>query len=369
MAKKAVKGKASGGKKQNAPKQLNSKKQNAATTVWLVYLVSAVVLAVSISLYRPSNDSSAYHKPTVGHIERQTHEEVQQVQAELLSLHPKVFMLRNVLNATECEEIIAQARQAHRIPSTAGTMQKNKTDLGHEWRRSTTSWLRKDEQHATPVVKKLVSRIAAAANVSTASLQRGNPLHVTEYEPDGFYMPHTDSLHVEDLQKYAQRKEYQHLDGFVVEGGYPHSARYFTGLCYLSDDFEGGQTIFPLYDENEEVPQSKDRIVAMQNSNSEQTMSNWANLLPSICDGTSIDGMSIPPERGSCVLFYNHFIDEDGSVGQLDRQSLHAGCTVRGGKKWIANVWAEAIPSDAVREEARRLAVIDGSGEPISKEL
>jgi hypothetical protein len=38
----------------------------------------------------------------------------------------------------------------------------------------------KDEQYASDVVKKLVTRIAAAANVSTASLQRGNPLHVTE---------------------------------------------------------------------------------------------------------------------------------------------------------------------------------------------
>lgn len=358
MAKKSAKAKSSAGKtKQNVPKQLKSKsKQNNAMNWPVLFLVPTVVgiIAIVFSFYQSHDD---YHKPTVGYIDIQNHEEVP-VQVELLADHPKVYMLHNVLSDSECEEIINQARESPlRTSSQAGTSGNNtKTDNTREWRRSTTAWLRKDEGHASNVVKKLVSRVAAAANVSTASLQRGNPLHVTEYEPDGFYMPHTDSKHLEDLPETATRKEYKGLDGFVVEGGYPYSVRYFTGLCYLSDDFEGGQTIFPEYDDNKEDQPTKRRVIAMQNANSEQTVGNWERLLPALCDGTAEDGMSIPPKRGSCVLFYNHFIGEDGLVGQLDRRTIHAGCTVRGGRKWIANVWAEAIPSDAIREEAKKMA-------------
>lgn len=367
MAKKNTKAKSPADKKPKSP-PLKSKRQNGGGSINVSYLVALAAIAAGlISLYYYDNDDSAYHKPTMDRIDIQHHEEVP-VRPEVVALNPRVFMLRNILNASDCDAIIEQAKQAHRIPSTTGTM-SNKTGVASkevgEWRRSTTSWLRKDEQYASDVVKKLVSRVAAAANVSTASLQRGNPLHVTEYEPDGFYMPHTDSLHVEDLEKTATQKSYKNLDGFVVEGGYPHSARYFTGLCYLSDEFEGGETIFPLYENDKSDQPAKSRILAMQNANSEQTMSNWEGLLPSICDGSSGEGISIPPERGSCVLFYNHFIHDDGTVGQLDRRSLHAGCTVRGGKKWIANVWAEAIPSEAVRNEARRTATMDEKGNPI----
>jgi hypoxia-inducible factor prolyl 4-hydroxylase len=347
------------------PRPLKSKTQNGGNSVAYLFALAAI-LAGLMSLYYCDNDVSAYHKPTVDHIDIYHHEEVP-VKPELISLHPKVFMLHNVLNASDCDAIIEQAKQAYRIPSGVGTMHNKTGGVSRtvgEWRRSTTSWLRKDEHYASDVVKKLVSRIAAAANVSTSSLQRGNPLHVTEYEPDGFYMPHTDSLHVEDLQKVPTQKSYKDLDGFIVEGGYPHSARYFTGLCYLSDEFEGGETIFPLYENNESDQPTKARILAMQNSNSEQTMFNWEGLLPSLCDGSSGEGISIPPERGSCVLFYNHFIDDDGTVGQLDRLSLHAGCTVRGGKKWITNVWAEAIPSEVVRNEERKKAALDANGNP-----
>lgn len=367
MAKKSSKVKSLADKNpESPPKPLKSKKRDGGINLSIVVAMVAILVGL-VSLYNYDNASSAYHKPTLDRIDVFHHDEVP-VRPEVISLHPKVFMLRNVLNASDCDQIIHQAKHAYRIPSSTGTM-RNKNDASEdigEWRRSTTSWLRKDEQYASDVVKKLVSRIAAAANVSTASLQRGNPLHVTEYEPHGFYMPHTDSLHLEDLQKTPLQKTYKNLDGFVVEGGYPHSARYFTGLCYLSDDFEGGETIFPLYDDNKSEQPAKARILAMQNSQSQQTLSNWEGLLPSLCDGTLGEGISIPPEKGSCVLFYNHFINDDGTVGQLDRLSLHAGCTVKGGNnKWIANVWAEAIPSEAVRNEARRTVTLDSNGNPI----
>jgi prolyl 4-hydroxylase len=60
----------------------------------------------------------------------------------------------------------------------------------------------------------------AVSKVWGVELTRQNGTHAVRYEPGGFYAPHTDTG--EDL-----------LD------------RYFTVLCYLNDDFEGGETDFP----------------------------------------------------------------------------------------------------------------------------
>jgi predicted 2-oxoglutarate/Fe(II)-dependent dioxygenase YbiX len=65
------------------------------------------------------------------------------------------------------------------------------------------------------VVKSLVNRIWGVA------LPRHDGTHLVRYTRGNFYAPHTDAaLDVSD--------------------------RYFTVLCYLNEDFEGGQTSFPL---------------------------------------------------------------------------------------------------------------------------
>lgn len=52
------------------------------------------------------------------------------------------------------------------------------------------------------------------------SLKQHNETHFVRYVPGNYYTPHSDTgLHRND--------------------------RYFTVLCYLNDDFEGGQTSFP----------------------------------------------------------------------------------------------------------------------------
>lgn len=51
-------------------------------------------------------------------------------------------------------------------------------------------------------------------------LARHTSTHFVRYSPGDFYLPHADTTPEEDY-------------------------RYFTVLCYLNDDFEGGQTSFP----------------------------------------------------------------------------------------------------------------------------
>lgn len=42
-------------------------------------------------------------------------------------------------------------------------------------------------------------------------------------------------------------------------------------------------------------------------------------------------------------MWYNHFMDpESGWMGEMDPYSIHGGCAVRKGIKWIANNWIAA---------------------------
>lgn len=74
--------------------------------------------------------------------------------------------------------------------------------------------VREFDRRVNGVVKPLVKRLWGVG------LRRHSGTHLVRYSPGNFYAPHTDSaLDVSD--------------------------RYFTVLCYLNDDFEGGRTTFP----------------------------------------------------------------------------------------------------------------------------
>ena len=48
----------------------------------------------------------------------------------------------------------------------------------------------------------------------------------------------------------------------------------------------------------------------------------------------------VTPKRGKAVMWYNHFLDEEtGWMGEMDEYSLHGGCGLWSGVKWIANNW------------------------------
>ena len=59
--------------------------------------------------------------------------------------------------------------------------------------------------------------------------------------------------------------------------------------------------------------------------------------------GCKIAKLAIKPKKGQAVLWYNHLRNEtDGLMGELDLFSLHGGCDVVKGEKWIANMWIPA---------------------------
>jgi hypoxia-inducible factor prolyl 4-hydroxylase len=53
--------------------------------------------------------------------------------------------------------------------------------------------------------------------------------------------------------------------------------------------------------------------------------------------------MYYKPKKRTALLWYNHKLNpETGWMGDVDLRSLHGGCDVIKGSKWIANNWIDA---------------------------
>lgn len=93
---------------------------------------------------------------------------------------------------------------------------------------------------------------------------------------------------------------------------------------YLNDVIKGGETAFPVADDPHKF-HSRNYSITLNKRCHE------ANLI-------------IKPKKGTAVMWYNHFLEHDGAdhMGGADWMTLHGGCDVIEGVKWIANVWLNA---------------------------
>ena len=125
------------------------------------------------------------------------------------------------------------------------------------------------------IVNNISQRISEKVGISVDNFE---PLQVVNYKGGEEYKPHWDACVGEGR-----------CSEFVKNGG----DRYATFLLYLNDDFDGGETEFPLL------------------------------------------GKKIKPEKGKGVLFYN--LDDDNINYKVN--SKHAGLPPRNGEKWMWNKW------------------------------
>jgi prolyl 4-hydroxylase len=126
-----------------------------------------------------------------------------------------------------------------------------------------------------PAVHALNRRIAAASGTAAA---QGEPLQVLRYRPGEQYRPHCDAI-----------------PGFANQ-------RAWTMLVWLNQDYEGGETHFP------------------------------------------VPGLSLRGGAGDAILFRN-----TGADGRRDPAAVHAGLPVGRGEKLIASRW--------IRERAYQIPV------------
>jgi prolyl 4-hydroxylase len=126
-----------------------------------------------------------------------------------------------------------------------------------------------------PVVQDIYDKLS---NIIGIDKDHFEELQVVRYEPGQLYKEHWDACWEKDK-----------CQDFLTRGG----NRYATFLLYLNDNFEEGETYFPLRNKK------------------------------------------IKPEKGKAALFFN--LDEN-NIDKLEN-SKHAGLSPKNGIKWMCNVW------------------------------
>ncbi|XP_066469092.1 transmembrane prolyl 4-hydroxylase-like [Tiliqua scincoides] len=195
----------------------------------------------------------------------------------------------------------------------------NKRDL---LRNSQQAWLFKGKG-AHPIMHSIQQRVIHLTRLPTEIVEHSEHLQVVRYEQGGYYHAHWDSSLV--------HQDAGCLHTAVFGDSQFHSTcRYATVLFYLNNVTGGGETTFPIADNATYDFKS----LTQNNMDLRDTRRH--------CDKGNL---SIKPMQGTAIFWYNFLPDEEGWAGDLDPYSLHGGCLVTEGTKWIANNWINVDPN------------------------
>ncbi|XP_045104552.1 prolyl 4-hydroxylase subunit alpha-1-like isoform X3 [Portunus trituberculatus] len=209
---------------------------------------------------------------------------LQPVRYEQLHTDPEMYLFHDVVSDAEIAVLKQLAmRTLHRsVTLASGPKHTNVT----EQRVSHTAWLR-NSSHA--VLERLAHRVAEVAQLEAheelLATKEAEELQVLNYGIGGLYNAHHDVF-------YKNVPEYKWSEVNVYANEHQAGDRLATWMFYLSDVIAGGRTAFP--DAN----------------------------------------VAVAPEKGAAVLWYN--LKKNGNC---NTKSLHGGCPVLLGQKWVANRW------------------------------
>jgi|EP01044_Picomonas_judraskeda_P002087 hypothetical protein len=269
-----------------------------------------------------------------------------------LSSTPSVYRVDNFFDAAACERLISLALDSPTLAESEVNW-KAESDLREgngAWRHSTSAFLPKEGKAVDPTVAALSAKVSRLTRVPEAVLSRGNSLQIARYRPGEHYWPHFDSRHLKDLGAEAFIKLLEAGGGgaarltnaMLSAQGFPYAARYATVLLFLRAPAEGGNTSFPLVSATavEEPTGPVEKQLDSLSSKNTHAHKIWRQHSAQ-CE----HGLTVTPQQGSALLFYNHKLSADGRLGELDRLTFHGGCDVLAGEKWVANYWVELPPS------------------------
>ncbi|XP_076870628.1 transmembrane prolyl 4-hydroxylase [Brachyhypopomus gauderio] len=193
----------------------------------------------------------------------------------------------------------------------------------HLVRNSKHTWLYQGHG-AHQVLQELRNRVIRLTRLPSSLVELSEPLQVVHYEQGGHYHAHHDSGPVFPDTICTHTRLAANLSS-----PFQTSCRYITVLFYLNSVEEGGETTFPVADNR-----TFEEVSLIQNN---------VDLLDTRkhCDKGNL---RVKPTKGTAVLWYNYLSDGRGWVGEQDEYSLHGGCIVTRGTKWIANNWINVDP-------------------------
>lgn len=216
-------------------------------------------------------------------------------------------------------------QEFRKLPTAAMDCYMNRvkeTSPIHRERNSNQTWIDQGS-FANAILKRLRKRVAKLTKLPDRIIRGSEPLQVVRYDKYGHYNVHHDA------QPIASHSHLNCCHLNVTKVPSCRLCRFITLLYYLNDVEDGGETAFPVAD-NETFDQQL-YVKTMENDQ--------FNLMEFCYDGKLI----VKPKRGKAIMWYNHFVDETtGWLGERDDYTLHGGCGVRKGIKWIANNWITA---------------------------
>uniref|UniRef100_A0A6C0C849 Fe2OG dioxygenase domain-containing protein n=1 Tax=viral metagenome TaxID=1070528 RepID=A0A6C0C849_9ZZZZ len=181
----------------------------------------------------------------------------------------KIYEYRNIITDEQISEIIKLAEPLVKPSPVIGPGGKN---IHMNNVRTSHNTFLPDKY---PVVQDIYDKLSNIIGIDKDHFEQ---LQVVRYHPGQLYKEHWDACWEEGK-----------CSDFLKKGG----NRYATFLLYLNDDFEEGETYFPLRNQK------------------------------------------ITPEKGKAALFFN--LDEN-NIDKLEN-SKHAGLPPKNGIKWMCNVW------------------------------
>ncbi|XP_031556002.1 transmembrane prolyl 4-hydroxylase-like [Actinia tenebrosa] len=192
----------------------------------------------------------------------------------------------------------------------------------HRHRLSDQTWLYRNM--SDPVLSRLINRVTKLTRLPRKFVRASEAIQVVRYQQNGHYHAHMDSTPIRNDELYCCHQNLYKKKECKL-------CRFITILYYLNDVESGGETAFPIADQDTR-PLDK-RLVDPGISHDELNLTEH-------CQNASL---VLPPKKGTAVMWYNHYVDTDsGYLGDLDEFSVHGGCDIKKGMKWIANNWINA---------------------------
>ncbi|XP_036386494.1 transmembrane prolyl 4-hydroxylase [Megalops cyprinoides] len=209
-------------------------------------------------------------------------------------------------------------------------------------RNSRHTWLYQGKG-AHHILQELRKRVTRLTRLPSSLVELSEPLQVVRYEQGGHYHAHHDSGPVYPETACTHTR-------LVANTSTPFetSCRYITVLFYLNSVEGGGETTFPVADNRtyEEVSLIQDDVDLLDTRKH--------------CDKGNL---RVKPTKGTAVFWYNYLSDGKGWVGEQDEYSLHGGCLVTRGTKWVANNWINVDPDYQRQARYQQLVSQQQSGE------